>query len=388
MNAVQSFSTVMGFQLEALSRKIESEPKQAEITGELGYLEVLRAIYTITQPFFNTIATLAEKAGFEKVEAFEAWPKGLCENFIFGVVDDSGKVRDVILAKNKKYQFLQNGGGKTGFKESSQEAALREAQEEFNFSGRIEQLKKITIESESGMPSFNFVKGVNLVLIKPEDSSKLKLADDMASNEITSLPVEEFLRVTDSDTKPIDHGFDRKWIAEYIRVINNEKTVQNHFNQRMITEEDHLMASKAYEWMKNIRINKSDIDHLKDLIQQFAISNFTEQTIAEGKWKTDKNREVVKKAAQKVVDALVKKLLPEWKYMGKKGEEKACQVKVQEAVGVLVNNDPLPSFLTIPQMVVLQSQLAKNDKIDILSISNVGEFRNITTIPANTLSKF
>jgi hypothetical protein len=106
MNSLPSFSTFMGSQLEALAKKIENEPKQSEAKAELGYLETLRAIYAITQPCFNRVATLAEQAGFAKVEAFEAWPNGLCENFIFGVVDESGKIKDVILAKNKKYQFL------------------------------------------------------------------------------------------------------------------------------------------------------------------------------------------------------------------------------------------------------------------------------------------
>jgi 8-oxo-dGTP pyrophosphatase MutT (NUDIX family) len=391
MNSISSFSIALGFQLESLAKQIENEPKRSyKAKEELGYLEALRAIYTITQPFFNRLAALAEKAGFGKVEAFEAWPKGLCENFIFGVVE-SGKIKDVVLATNNKHKFLQNGGGKTGASESSEQAAFREAQEEFGFSGKIEQMKKITIESESGMPEFHFVKGVNIALITPQEAINLKLGDDMARNELTSLPIDEFLRVTDEDTKPIDHGFDRKWIAKYIRAFNSndEKALQNlQLYQRLITEEDQVIASKAFEWMKGVRVNISDIDRLKDLIQKFDSTKFEEQTKAEGAWKSPENRELVKKAAQKVVDAIVKKLFPDWKYMSKKGEETACQVKVQEAVGILVNGDPLPSFLTIPQMISLQCGLAKGCKFEIAALSQNGESRDITTEPAKALSKY
>jgi 8-oxo-dGTP pyrophosphatase MutT (NUDIX family) len=382
LSSLPSFSTQMCAHLESLAKKIESEAIPSEVTSEMGYLETLQAIYTISQPLFNQIASLAENAGFEKVEAFEAWPKGLCENFVFGVVDaGNGKITHVILAKNKKYQFLQNGGGKTTSKESSEQAAFREAQEEFSFDGQKEQIKRITIESESGAPSFNFVKGVHIALITPEQASKLKLADDMASNEITSLSVEEFLRITDADTKPIDHGFDRKWIAEYVRSMNSGALQHSlKYNERQITEEDQLIAAKALEWMNKIHVNKNHFYPIKDLIQQASQINFSELSQAEGAWKSDKNREIIKKSAQKVIDAIVKKLLPEWKYAGKKGEEKACQVKVQEAVGILVNGDPLPSFLTIPQMAALQSGLLKGNKVEWVSIANEGDCRNITTL--------
>lgn len=379
MQSLPSFSTIIETHLEILAKNIASVPKQPEAKEEVGYLEAIRTIYEITQPCFNRIAELAEKMGFSKVEAFEAWPKGLCENFIFGVADPSGKVTNVILAKNKKYQFLQNGGGKTGSKESSEQAAFKEAQEEFSFKGTEKQIKKITIESESGLPSFHFVKGVNLILITPEEAAQLKLADDMVSNEIATMPVEKFLGVTKADVKPIDHGFDRKWIGQYIEALNNGKAIgENQFYQRQVTEEDQIMAARAFEWMKNIRVNSHDLHHLQNLIQS-AMTSFPEKGAAHGPWKSENNREVVKKAAQKVVDAIVKKLLPDWTYVGKKGEEKACQIKVQEAVGVLVNDDPLPSFLTIPQMVALQSKLSKGHQIEIVSLSQDGEFRNIIT---------
>src|ERR1700733_9688686 len=103
MNSITSFSTVMGSQLEVLAKKIECEPKQSPINQNMNYFETLDAIHEITQPLFNTLADLAEKAGFKKVEAFAAWPKGLCENFIFGVVDGAGNVTDVVLARNKKH---------------------------------------------------------------------------------------------------------------------------------------------------------------------------------------------------------------------------------------------------------------------------------------------
>ena len=388
MDPISTFSSMICSHFEALTKQIENAPLTSTMETELRYLETLHAIYTITQPLFNQVAELAKKAGFENVEAFEAWPKGLCENFVFGVTDESGKISSVILAKNKKYQFLQNGGGKTLPNESSQQAALREAQEEFHFDGQIEQIKKITIESESGFPSFNFVKGVYLVLATPEQASQLKLGDDMSSNEKTDLPVDTFMDVTDRDNKPVDHGFDRKWIAKYIKSINSGSTQQNlDLNCRTITEEDEQMAAKAKDWMKNIRVNKKDLDCLKELIQQSPLPLLMEQTKPE-EWKSEKNREIIKSSAQKMIDAIVKRHLPEWKYMGKKGGQNACQIKVQEAVGILVNGDPLPAFLTIPQMVALQSKLKIGHKVEIVAISNTGEYRNITTAPAQTLSKF
>jgi hypothetical protein len=72
--------------------------------------------------------------------------------------------------------------------------------------------------------------------------------------------------------------------------------------------------------------------------------------------------------------------------MGKKSEEKACQMKVQDAVGMLVNGAPLPSFLTIPQMTLLQSALTETHQIEIVSITHTGASRNITTKTANPLS--
>ncbi len=390
MNTTTSFSIAMESQLNFLAQQIENDTKAvSQVNIELGYLEVLQAIYTITQPIFNRLVTLAEEAGLGKVEPFEAWPKGLCENFVFGVIE-SKKIQNVVLARNKKYKFLQNGGGKTGANETSLQAALRESQEEFGFTGKLEQVKKITIESESRISTFHFVKGVNIILITPQQAHQLKLADDMASNEIANLPVKEFLDLTDKEIKPIDHGFDRQWIAKYIRAFNSleMKNVEKlQFNQRMITKEDQIIASKVFEWMKKIHVNKNEINNLQDLIQQFSI-NLTVNSKAQGLWKSAENREVVKKSSQKVVDAIVKKLLPDWKYIGKNGEETACQVKVQEAVGVLVNGDPLPAFLTIPQMVSLQCGLGYGQKFEITSFSQWGEFRNITTLPGKRLSKY
>jgi hypothetical protein len=139
MSKIPSFSSKIASQLEILAEKIPLEPKQVASETKLTYPDTLLAIHEITQPLFDKIATLAEKAGFGKIEAFQAWPKALCENFVFAVIEASGNITHVILAKNKKHGFLQNGGGKTGATETSEQAVLREAQEEFGFNGRMEQ---------------------------------------------------------------------------------------------------------------------------------------------------------------------------------------------------------------------------------------------------------
>lgn len=199
------------------------------------------------------------------------------------------------------------------------------------------------------MPVFHFVKGVHVTEVTPAEAAELRLGDDMASNEIVRLSIDEFLSITDGDQKPIDHGFDRKSIAQYFRGTRIERTT---------TPMDCELALKAYEWMEKIHVPHAEVLRLEKLIVDFVKGELQApiSAQADGAWKSATNRETVKKAAQKVIDALVSKLLPPWIYQGKKGEETACQVKVQEAAGVSVNEEVLPSFLTLLQMFLVQTK--------------------------------
>lgn len=374
----QNFSIQLACKLDHLAEEIakaiptaDNQPKE-----EINYFQALESIKVLVNPLFEKIVDLSKKAGFEKVEKFEAAPKGACENFLFAILKDE-KVAEVVLAKNKKYGFLQMGGGKTMPNESCSQAAHREAQEEFSFTGKENQLQQITIESESGMPIFHFVKGVHLAYISPEQAEQLKLSDDMANNSIERLPVEEFLKITDNDSKPIDHGFDRKWIAEAIR--DQRTGTAKSYYKRSINDDDHCMADKALDWMQRIRVNSKDIENIQSIIGNFVASEWHVDSLGSGNWKSPENRETVKKSAQKVVDAMVERLLPQWTFQGKKGEEVGTQVKVQEAASVYVNGELIPSFLTISQMVALQNRSIKKQEFEITSVSRISGNVNILT---------
>lgn len=353
-----TFSSNISYDLSVLAQNISQAPKADSSEQALGYKESLLAIHEMTLPLFELIKGQAEKAGFEGVELFEAWPKGHCQNFVFAVLDsNSATVTDVILAKNKKFGFLQNGGGKTLGGEDIRGSAFREAQEEFSFNGTQEQMKYITIETESGMPAFHFVKGVHIGFVTPEQAETLKLSDDMKKNEIVKMPIEEFLNVTANDKKPVDHGFDRKWIAKYLAAVNNGERPQFFSTRDEVSDTDRELAQKADAWMKTVSVNLQEIAFLKK-----TIVDFTQQMMiggsADGEWKTSSNRDAVKKSAQSVVDAIVNRILPQWTYESKGAQKVACQVKVQAAQGVLVNGEPLPSFMTLPQLAAKQSRLS------------------------------
>lgn len=334
--------------LHSLSEKLQQTTVPAESKAIHGnYFSALTEISNVVQPLFTQIANCCEHAGFEDIELFEAAPKGRCENFVF-LEKNGNDITHVILAKNKSKGFLQNGGGKTQVGESVSDAAVREAKEEFNFPGTAQDMHQITTETESGFPIFHFVKGVHVGFVTPEQSAQLKLGDDMKANEICRMSVPEFLDVTEKDTKPIDHGFDRKWIAEYIK--NNGMA----FNQRKLTDQDVKVALQAHEWMKGIQLDIVMLRQLNMIVQE-AVKGMIITGEANGKWKDKQNRDAIRDAAQKVVDVITKKLLPEWTY-DVKGEKKVgCQMKVQGAQGYMIGNDFLPSFLTAPQYFALKN---------------------------------
>jgi 8-oxo-dGTP pyrophosphatase MutT (NUDIX family) len=389
-----NISSVLASHLDALTAKIRASSNICQDSAQeefhQNYLETLRTIHTLTLPLFEALLHLERAAGFSAAELLEAWPKGRCENFVFAV-RDQGNVEKMILAKNKKWGFLQNGGGKTPFHETSHAATFREAQEEFGFNGRSEQVKYITVESESGIPSFHFVKGVHVIEITTEQAAELKLGDDMASNEIISLSLDEFLLTADNDLTPIDHGFDRKSIALYL--MEKKAGISQFYNERITTKVDCNIAEKAYAWMNSICVPKTEIAGLERLFAEFVENELKAPVDAEaiGAWKSAANREMIKKAAQKVVDAIVLKLLPAWTYEGKKGEETACQVKVQEATGVSVNGEVLPSFLTIPQMFLLQAKRFEEGVAILMeegSTTDSLHCRDIQVVPASQLLTF
>jgi hypothetical protein len=150
--------------LNSLAEKLQ----QATIPSETGteemqgnYFSALLEISNTVQPLFTKIANCCHEAGFKDVELFQAAPKGRCENFLF-LEKNVNEVTHVILAKNKSKGFLQNGGGKTQVGESICDAAVREAKEEFDFPGTVNDMYQITTETESGFPIFHFVKGVHV----------------------------------------------------------------------------------------------------------------------------------------------------------------------------------------------------------------------------------
>lgn len=334
--------------LHSLSEKLQQTTVAAETKEMRGnYFSALIEISNIVRPLFVQISSCCKKAGFEDVELFEAAPKGRCENFVF-LEKNGSEFTHVILAKNKSKGFLQNGGGKTQVGESISDAAVRESKEEFNFPGSERDMHQITTETESGFPIFHFVKGVHVGFVTPEQAGQLRLGDDMQANAICRMSVQEFLEVTERDTKPIDHGFDRKWIAEYI------KSNGSRFNQRRLSEQDVKLALQAYEWMKDIKLDIAMLSQLKTIVQE-ALKEMNVTGEANGKWKDKQNRDAIREASQKIVDVITKKLLPEWTF-DVKGEKKVgCQMKVQGAQGYMIGNDFLPSFLTAPQYFALKS---------------------------------
>jgi len=311
------------------------------------YFSALYEISNVVRPLFVQISSHCKKAGFEDVELFEAAPKGRCENFVF-LEKNGTEFAHVILAKNKSKGFLQNGGGKTQMGESISDAAVRESKEEFNFPGSASDMHQITTETESGFPIFHFVKGVHVGFVTPYEADQLRLGDDMQANTIYKMSVPEFLEVTAKDTKPIDHGFDRKWIAEYI------KDSGSSFNQRTLSEQDVKVALQAYDWMKDIKIDTGMLNQLKVIVQE-AITEMNVTGDANGKWKDKQNRDAIREASQKIVDVITKKLLPEWTYEVKGEKKVGCQMKVQGAQGYMIGDDLLPSFLTAPQYFALKS---------------------------------
>jgi hypothetical protein len=316
------------------------EPNPKTVQGD--YFEILSRISKMVAPLFEKIHKTCKDAGLERAALLVAAPRVRVENFVFLVENsETKKVTDVVLAKNLKYKFLMNGGGKTRVGETYLEGAKREAKEEFNYSG---ELTYLTTESESGMPSFAFGKGVYVGKVSPELAPNLKLADDMSDKELCKMPVTEFLDVTDKDTKPMDHGFDRKWIAKYIR----EGKVSKEFNQRTLTKEDVEAAVKFHEWEKGIKFNCSLCQKLEQMIlKETEKMNFEGKM--KGSWRDKDKREAITASAQKLVNLIMQKVgLPEWKC----GEKTALQLKVADGQGFTVDKGVLlPSFLTTPQYV-------------------------------------
>lgn len=377
---IQNFPTALACQIDKLTQAIQDMPRMQNATGvELNYTQTIRAIHDMTLCLFKKIADYATKAGFDDVNLLEAWPKGLCENFVCATVVDS-KITEVILTKNNKWGFYQNGGGKTLDNETSRQAAHREAQEELNFPGQIHQVKRITIESESGDPQFHFVKGVWMCFVTPEQANLVKPGDDIQDSTLVRLPTEEFLKITDEDKTPYDHGFDRKWMAQYVREMNESKPLAEDmcYNTREISEADTAMANKAREWMRQVRVRKDELANYEMLITLFSVNLVQPEAKAQGKWRSDENRKVVQESAQKMVNKLVEKFLPAWTYITKKGEQTVRQIKVQDAVGFLVNGEPLPSFLTISQFVKVQDDDVRKYRME--SLSNQGHGRDLTTV--------
>lgn len=377
------FSSTTAAQIDQLTKTIEAAPKVNCEGKEYSYTQTVRAIHDMTLCLFKKIADSAQKAGFKDVNLLEAWPKGLCENFVCATKDETGNVTEVILSYNTQYKFYQNGGGKTLDNESSAYAAHREAHEELNFPVNArDQMRRITIESESSEPVFHFVKGVHVGFVTPEQANQLKTGDDIADSKLVRLPTDEFVRITNEDKTPYDHGFDRKWISQYIQAMNRKENLLSdmHYKVREITAEDSAIATKAREWMSKIHVSKGELDMLEKLIVEFVAKMEFPEAKAEGNWRTKPNRGAVQASAQKLVNTLVNRLLPAWTYPTKKGEQTACQIKVQDAVGFFLNGEPLPSFLTIPQMVSVQDEKAK--RFHMLDLSNLGHWRNLITLNA------
>lgn len=375
------FSSTTAAQIDQLTKTIEAAPKVNCEGKEYSYTQTVRAIHDMTLCLFKKIADSAQKAGFKDVNLLEAWPKGLCENFVCATKDETGNVTEVILSYNTQYKFYQNGGGKTLDNESSAYAAHREAHEELNFPVNArDQMRRITIESESSEPVFHFVKGVHVGFVTPEQANQLKTGDDIADSKLVRLPTDEFVRITNEDKTPYDHGFDRKWISSYIQAMNRKENLRTdmHYNEREITVEDAAIAAKARAWMSAIHVSKGELDMLETLISEFVAKMEITEAKGEGNWRTKPNRGVVQSSAQKLVNTLVNRLLPAWTYATKKGEQTACQIKVQDAVGFFLNGEPLPSFLTIPQMVSVQDAKAK--RFTMLDLSNKGHWRNLITL--------
>jgi 8-oxo-dGTP pyrophosphatase MutT (NUDIX family) len=371
---MNDFSTSIASHLDVLALRIaQTTSSSTHNLAIKSYDESLKYISLIVQKLFDEISAIAASQTTSEVRTLRASPKGLCENFAFLETNAEGAITHVILAQNKDKGFLQLGGGKTNEDESSRDAAFREAVEEFNYSGSIAYMTRVGVETRSGLPVFHFAKGVHVAVVDANVAAQLKLGDDMASNIITRMPVDEYLAVVDANTKPIDHAFDMKLIAATIRSYRADGVFAE--NRRMtITSEDRAVAEKAKAWMKTVSVDLSLLAEFREYIGETAALISENRIPIIGEWKSKENRGVVQKAAQKVVDAIVERLLPAWTYAGKNGEEKACQLKVQDAVSVTVEGKLLPSFLTLPQMVAMSMD---KDQFEVLGIIDLGVKRDI-----------
>ncbi len=354
---ISSTSQHLCAQMEELATKLQSfgqEPVQKSIQAD--YFSILGKISTIVTPLFKRIHEICLDAGLSRAALLVAAPRVRVENFVFLVQDPQTQdFTHVVLAKNKKFGFLQNGGGKTRVGENFVDAAVREAKEEFSFPHHS--LTYLTTESEGGMPAFHFGKGVYIGVVSPEEAPDsppvddpsykgLKLADDMKDKDYCKMTIPEFLKITDEDKKPIDHGFDRKWIAKFLR----EKNITEEFSQRTLSKEDVDAAVKFQEWEKGIKFDETLCTHMEEIVQRF-VSELRVDGHMKGSWRDKDNREQITKAAQKIVDIITKKLVSDWTYMdSKKGMQSALQMKVQDGQGFTIDNGVLlPSFMTTPQ---------------------------------------
>lgn len=353
--------------------------------GHIGYYETLKRINNFTRPLLIVIP------GWAGIDHMEAWPKGRCECFVFATVVNE-KITHVILTRNKEHGFLQHGAGEAGlFENSSILKAHRVAIEEFGLYAPYRQVQYLTSESENGFPVSHFVKGVSVILVTPEQSVNLKLTNT-ETNELVTIPVQEFFDTTDRDIHPTDYGFDRKHIARYIRNYN-AFNVDCDYQVRETTDEDCRIAQKAKKWIEGIQVPRMELMRISDIFDELCQKQLVSYAVERNKvLKSVDEYDTVVGALQKVVDTVVSRLLPPWTYQGQNGIETARQVKVQKAAGIFINGNPLPSFLTIPQIFALENNLTEgNHRLKIVEYDqyahdSIQKTESISTVISRLLS--
>lgn len=356
-----SFSMVLSSCLDRLACSISDAPNtrnnaivydDATDCDHFDYFATLSLIYKMTNDLFLKISHCATTAGFSDVQRFHASPRGRRESIVLGVIGENARIVEVILLRNPSGTLL-NAEGDLFEGEDIIQAADRAANEEFKFSKFS--WTPITVEFQNGRPVSHSVTGVNLFIVTTEKAADVALANQLSDCALVRLPVEEFLEKTDNDTHPVDHGCVRKHIAKFIR-CNNSSYRREDFRTHDVTESDCEVARKAKIWIDNVHVHIAKVLQLKNIITEFNAREFAQPVEGEvvGPWRSPENRDRVQEAAQRVVDAIVAKLLPAWIYQGTNGPLEACQVKVQEAVPVMVNWNFIPSFLTERQFLALQ----------------------------------
>jgi hypothetical protein len=136
-----------------------------------------------------------------------------------------------------------------------------------------------------------------------------------------------------------------------------------------ITEKDENKAIKEKEWIENIEVNKNAVDQLGKIIRNFIATELIFNDRAEGKWESPQNRDQIIGAAQKVVDTIFTRLLPEY----------CSPFKISEATPIFVNGILLPAFFTVPQMVAFQGYSWDKRAFTISHIERNQGYLNIFT---------